>query len=502
MSAHQDEPVIRAETERVVIVSRAASADDSTVSAHAWAEEPADAAARSKLADQHGEQQEDDSSPETEQIRQDIEHTREEMSQTIDAIQDRLSPQRLVHEAQETVRDATVGRIETMVSNVGDRASDMAEAARDLPESFVDRVRANPLPAALIGIGLGWMFMRGNEDRGSARRSRGYSAGTTAYARYGAPSRGYYPETYHGGYALDEAESGYYERDRESGGVAGQARAKAGEVLEDASDRASEVMSNVTDRASDMVHNARGMMGDVADTTMYRARGAGRTVFDTIRDNPLPSALAALSLGWLFMNNSTRSRDHHEYDVYGDYRGRYDYDTDYGAGHGSGYGYGTTYAAYSRPDYDDGGFRSRMGDAADQAREKVGDAADQARAKVGDAADQARQRVGDVAEQARDRVSGLTDEAEYRFRWAEGEVERFVQQNPLAAGAIALAAGAAVSMLLPRTEQENELLGGVRDKVMERAQTVVGDASEKVQRVVEEAQHTVKQEAQAQGLTS
>ena len=52
----------------------------------------------------------DDATDETDAIRGDIEDTRANMSSTIDAIQEKLSPQRLTEQAKDAVRDATVGR--------------------------------------------------------------------------------------------------------------------------------------------------------------------------------------------------------------------------------------------------------------------------------------------------------------------------------------------------------------------------------------------------------
>ena len=67
------------------------------------------------------------------------------------------------------------------------------------------------------------------------------------------------------------------------------------------------------------------------------------------------------------------------------------------------------------------------------------------------------------------------------------------------------AVGAAIGMALPSTYRERELMGEARDKLMERAQGVVQQAGEKVQRVAEEAgsaaQEAAKQEAKDQGLT-
>src|SRR5215207_289273 len=53
-----------------------------------------------------------------EQIREEIEQTRTEMSGTIDAIQERLSPDHLKEQAKEAVFDATIGRAQTMVDDV------------------------------------------------------------------------------------------------------------------------------------------------------------------------------------------------------------------------------------------------------------------------------------------------------------------------------------------------------------------------------------------------
>ena len=52
-----------------------------------------------------------DSDANTEQLRADIEDTRADMSQTINEIQERLSPEHLVGQVKETVREATIGRL-------------------------------------------------------------------------------------------------------------------------------------------------------------------------------------------------------------------------------------------------------------------------------------------------------------------------------------------------------------------------------------------------------
>jgi hypothetical protein len=88
-------------------------------------------------------------SPATEEIRAEIEQTRAEMSDTIDAIQDRLSPKGLVSSAAEKLKDTS--------SRYTRRAMGV--------------VTANPVPTALLGVAaaaltLGaWMRSRNGHSR-------------------------------------------------------------------------------------------------------------------------------------------------------------------------------------------------------------------------------------------------------------------------------------------------------------------------------------------------
>ena len=56
------------------------------------------------------------SAPTSDEIRSQIEQTRAEMSDTIDAIQSRLSPKRVLADAKDSVTEATVGRVKRLRS--------------------------------------------------------------------------------------------------------------------------------------------------------------------------------------------------------------------------------------------------------------------------------------------------------------------------------------------------------------------------------------------------
>jgi len=99
----------------------------------------------------------------TREIRKDIAQTREQMSETIEAIQERLSPGYIATQATETVKNAASRKAQQMANTAGDAADYVLES------SFIQTLRSNPVPAALIGIGTAWLLMKGRSDSDRAR---------------------------------------------------------------------------------------------------------------------------------------------------------------------------------------------------------------------------------------------------------------------------------------------------------------------------------------------
>jgi hypothetical protein len=85
-------------------------------------------------------------------LRAGINETRERISRDLDQIGDRLNPQHVKEEIKDGIREATIGRFEQMVQETGQQlnqaGSGIAQAIRD-----------NPLPAAVAGFGLAWLYM-------------------------------------------------------------------------------------------------------------------------------------------------------------------------------------------------------------------------------------------------------------------------------------------------------------------------------------------------------
>jgi uncharacterized protein YjbJ (UPF0337 family) len=275
---------------------------------------------------------------------------------------------------------------------------------------------------------------------------------------------------------------------------------------------------HIRDQAVGSVRRATiGRVEDAADDAKSMVKGAGNDVFETIKSNPAPAVLAAVGLGWLFVESRNRSGSR----AMG--RGRrsdryYPVDERYGRG---GYDYGYTYDEYGRRStyaeqrgaYEGQGVRDRASDVMGQAGDKVQGAAQQASSKVQDVAGQTADAVQDAAYNAKDAAGQVADTAQHVAHQAQYQAQQvgsrfgdMMQDNPLVIGAAALALGAIVGFAFPSTEKENQVLGPARDRVVDQAQDVAQDTAQKVQHVAQRAadaaKDTAKDEAQKQNLTS
>ena len=107
----------------------------------------------------------------TDELRARIHETRAEMSQTINAIQERLSPDHLVSETKDAIKDATVERAK-QVAQGASRAADIARDSFENPGRVVQRVKANPVPAAVIGVAAMWLAVRALRRPRAAHKDR------------------------------------------------------------------------------------------------------------------------------------------------------------------------------------------------------------------------------------------------------------------------------------------------------------------------------------------
>jgi ElaB/YqjD/DUF883 family membrane-anchored ribosome-binding protein len=88
------------------------------------------------------------SEQESEELRMDIERTRARMAEDVEAIGEKLSPDNLKHEAKQAFS-----------REVNQRTAAVRSRVRHASESVIGPVRANPIPFALIGLGVGWLLI-------------------------------------------------------------------------------------------------------------------------------------------------------------------------------------------------------------------------------------------------------------------------------------------------------------------------------------------------------
>ncbi|HEX8289357.1 MAG TPA: DUF3618 domain-containing protein [Pyrinomonadaceae bacterium] len=282
-------------------------------------------------------------------------------------------------------------------------------------------------------------------------------------------------------------------------------------ISEQVKEQVSEHISSALETAKESVYSATiGKVGNFMET--ISKTNAGKVA----RDNPLPVVLIGLGIGLLAYQNAYGSRRRtYRYDEYNEndndrqiYRGR------------SGSDASTLRSA-----------QGRIGDAASSAYDSVSGAASGAVNSVTDVAGSAYDGVSNAAGSAYSGVtnaassaySGVTSAASTAYEkvgdlgsQAREQYDYYIDENPLAVGAVALAIGAAVGLSIPSTRVESQLLGETRDNLLARAQDAAGDLVERVKEVAGEAQKTLTEEvknaagevqktvtdqAKAQGLT-
>lgn len=257
---------------------------------------------------------------ETTVILSDIEQTRADMSETIEAIQERLNPQRLTEqvkdqvreqfeeakttvkdqvreqfeEAKATVRDATIGKAETMVRNAGDTVTEARY-------TIMETIRQNPLPAALVGIGLGWLFMN---SRSSSRHSSQSYRGEFYADQYGDRYYGTYPSA-----SRSYSQPNVLQRGQHAvGDTVQQAQEKAGDVaskvqgtVSDLADRGQATVGNIVSQAQDtagsIANQAQNTASTIADQAQYQAQRIEDRFQVALVENPLAVGAIALAVG-------------------------------------------------------------------------------------------------------------------------------------------------------------------------------------------------------------
>jgi ElaB/YqjD/DUF883 family membrane-anchored ribosome-binding protein len=289
----------------------------------------------------------------SEEIRADIANKRSEMGNKLDAIQDQFRPEHIRQQAQETIRDVVDDGVQSLRDYVNDHSSEIGS-------SLARSVKKHPVPAALVGIGLGWLlidslggdsdsdYQRNYRERqyysgeGRPRRSAEYGYGYQEFERaqkYGLEG---YPEEY-----VDEMNGNTSRRDvdyqagrygaetyegrttgarRTTGTYSGEASDTDHGVVENIQDAAQNAAQSVQEGAQTVANRVQNQVENIvdsaqhysqqasrqtqrhvnqwgneaqyrADRARYGAQRAGRQAYHSIEDNPLTFGAVALGIG-------------------------------------------------------------------------------------------------------------------------------------------------------------------------------------------------------------
>jgi ElaB/YqjD/DUF883 family membrane-anchored ribosome-binding protein len=213
----------------------------------------------------------------------------------------------------------------------------------------------------------------------------------------------------------------------------------------------------VTNAAAGKVRTMMYSAREGASVVASRSRDAGTYLADYATAHPIRIAVTIGAVTWWMLRGRDRS---HQWDGIAETR----WDDESPNAVGLEGDYDSAFGGSARRP-----LREKVGEIASTARETVGEYAATARETVGEYASTARETVGEYASSARTSAQRATARVGGAARSAGSTVDGFARDNPLAAGAIALAIGAAIAMLAPRTELEDTAMGETRDRAWQKA---------------------------------
>jgi hypothetical protein len=249
--------------------------------------------------------------PEVDELVTEIEQTRGEMTVTVEAIGQRLDPGNIAAEAKQTVRDATVGRVEQMANQAGEVMEEAGRTAQETGTGIVETIRQNPVPAALVGLGLGWLWKNRSTGNGGRRydyRTMRYGdrrweptdmRRTGRYEQQGwyAPQAHYEGRREGGGGLMAGAGGGASQaadRFRQAGSDMTQ---QAGDAAAQVQETAGQVVDQVQETAGQMAYQAQEFAGQAGYQAQSFARDVQRTAERVLYESPLAVGAMAVAVG-------------------------------------------------------------------------------------------------------------------------------------------------------------------------------------------------------------
>jgi ElaB/YqjD/DUF883 family membrane-anchored ribosome-binding protein len=371
-------------------------------------------------------------------IRAEIEQKRADISETLDEITERLSPGNLASQASDTVKDTARDTMRRVADRAGEAARRVADTATDTARRVADTAGA-----------------RAGSMAGSTRR-----AGRTAARRVrehpwstGAVLAGIGAATW---WMVSRRSSGIEEWDVDD-------------------------------------YSEQSLYYDDDEVAVDR----GNRFVNFVRDNPVPIALTTMGLGWwAWSQRAGRERLH--------------YDTGRSAS-----GFDSTWSTrsgYGAAGADAGGYRHFDGErgvwvddeesAADRVRQAAAGASERARESLSSVTGRARETMSGLRGRTREAAARAQQQVGHYTRDASTQLQYWIDRNPLAVGAVAMAVGVAVGLALPETRREQHLMGDARDRVVDNTRALANQAVDRATEAARSVLGTARNAADSTSSTA
>ena len=204
------------------------------------------------------------------ELRREIETTRGELGETLDAIGDRVSPGRMIErrkdrmsEGVRLVRDRVMGTAEQAGHAAGDVAGDAMDTVRSAPDAARRQTQGNPLAAGAVAFGVGVLlasvFPASDTEKRAAEE------------------------------LMDKAEplkQGVIEAGKE---VAEHMKEPTRDAMEHLKDTAVESKESVQDVAQGVVDETRQITREATDAVRTEATTTPTATTETVPGSPLPA---------------------------------------------------------------------------------------------------------------------------------------------------------------------------------------------------------------------
>ena len=218
----------------------------------------------------------------TRELEAEIADTREELSETVEAIQEKLRPSNIISEGTDAVKTAATERVRNMTDTATDTAYRVVESTRE-----------NPWPALMIGAGVAWLLIdRTRDGRSDSAR---YQSSRYQVPGYGTSGRRLSMD-------IDDADDWARERQYGAASYGSYGSGTSARSIRDTTRRAQTGLQRMLREnpllvaaaavltgaavggALPQTEKENELMGEARDQVMDRAQGAAREAADSVRD--------------------------------------------------------------------------------------------------------------------------------------------------------------------------------------------------------------------------